>query len=147
VDIYPFVVKIVVPTQELTAEWSLDKEEYHYGEHPVWTLTNLGITRVLFENVYWYEKKVDDRWVQVPGDKRIWVSMQFHAEPNSTRNESLDLFMVTSGDYRFCKAIEIEGTVIKETIHIEFSFNRKSMACKPVYFPFIYNNLYIIFIF
>ena len=118
---HPFIVKIVVPAQKLTAEWSLDKEEYHYGEHPIWTLTNLGITRVIFENVYWYEKKVDDRWVQVPGE-RTWVSLEFSAEPKSTRNERLDLFMVTSGDYRFCKEIEIMGTDVKETIHIEFTF-------------------------
>ena len=125
------------PTQELKVEGTLDKEVYYFGEHPTFTLKNLGIVDVGTGSYYWYEVLHNDNWKKVSWNHLLpygWTSILIIIEPDSNYVESLDLPMQTFGHYRFCKVITVEerGAGARETIYIEFRF-----AGNPFYYLII----------
>jgi len=118
-----FVASVTVPPQELSASMRVEPDAATVEEKATLVIDNEGRTRLLFGEMYGFEKLVNGTWKPVPSEF-LWILPLHVVSPGGTCSQKMNIVGLDSGTYRVSKDVEAEGTSLKQTLYAQFTVNR-----------------------
>lgn len=111
---------IVVVSDEMNVEMSLDQSHYHQDEEATLTVKNYGPTQLILGMHYSIEQKIDDDWKVVPLDL-AFIEIAIILGPGDSHQQSIEIADLEPGEYRVVKDIQAETyQEARATLAVEF---------------------------
>lgn len=114
---------ISIPKQELVAILRVEPEMVTVEEKASIVIDNMGWTRLLFGEMYDFEKLVNGTWKPAPSEF-IWILPLHVVSPGGSYSQKMNIVGLDSGTYRVLKEVKADGTNLKQTLCAQFTINR-----------------------